>query len=181
MAQSDHSPVLNNAISEVHGLFATDAALQDAVGKLTLAGFDRAELSLPAASPRPADATPAAGAAAVGTETDTRQMRTLLSSTAGVAAAMGAAGLTIATGGAAAAVFAAAAGGAALAGGATAAATSAAGNAQQDARDQAADAGELVLAVRAPTNAEAARAESVLHEAGAMRVERVVREGASIV
>jgi hypothetical protein len=154
--------------------------LQDAVGKLTLAGFDRAELSLPAASPHPADATPAAGAAPVGTETDTRQMRTLLTSTAGVAAAMGAAGVTIATGGAAAAVFAAAAGGAAIAGGATAAATSAAGEAQEEARDQAAASGELVLAVRTPTDTEASRAEALLHEAGAVKVERVVREGAGI-
>ena len=180
MSDAKQGPVLNNAIGEVQGIFASDAALQEAVGKLTLAGFDRAELSLPATNPATEDATPNEGAAAVGTETDERQMRTLLSSGAGVAAAMAAAGVTIATGGAAGIAIAAAAGGALAAGGATSAAVSAVGGAQQDARNEAAAAGELVLAIHAATPEDAAKAEAALHEAGAVRVARVERHGANI-
>jgi hypothetical protein len=174
-------PVLNNAIDEVQGIFATDAALQQAIGKLTLAGFDRAAISLPHASPHPAEATPEQGTAPLGTETDTRQMRTLLSSTAGVTGALAAAGVTVATGGAAGVVLAAAAAGGLLAGGATSVASSAVGDAQQEAREQSAADGTLVLAVHAPTPEAAAKAEAALHAAGAIRVERVVREGADIV
>lgn len=181
MSGSNQSPVLNNAIDEVQGIFASDAELQAAVDKLTLAGFDRAELSLPATNPRPEDATPNEGAAAVGTETDERQMRTLLSSGAGVAAAMAAAAATIATGGAAGVAIAAAAGGALAAGGATSAAVSAVGGAQKDAREQAAAAGELVLAVRAATPEAAAKAEAALHAAGAVRVMQVERHGANVI
>ncbi len=181
MSESKQGPILNNAIDEVQGIFSSDAALQEAVSKLTLAGFDRAELSLPATHPASGDATPNEGAAAVGTETDERQMRTLLSSGAGVAAAMAAAGATIATGGAAGIAIAAAAGGALAAGGATSAAVSAVGGAQKDARDDAAASGELVLAIRTATPEAAAKAEAALHDAGAVRVARVERQGANVV
>jgi hypothetical protein len=176
-----NGPVLNDAISEVQGIFPTDAALQEAVAKLTLAGFDRAALSLPHASPHTAEATPEQGTAPLGTETDTRQMRTLLSSTAGASGALIAAGVTVATGGAAGVVIAAAAAGGLLAGGATSAASSAVGDAQKDGRDKSAADGTLVLAVHAPTPEAAAKAEAALHAAGATSVARVVREGADIV
>jgi hypothetical protein len=145
------------------------------VGKLTLAGFDRAELSLQVAHPDASRGTPDQGAAAVGTETDTRQMRTLLSSTAGASGAMIGAAITLATGGAALPAVAAAAGGAALLGGGAAAATSAVGDSQKQARDQAAEDGNLVLAVHAASADRAERAEAALHAAGAIRVGRVVQ------
>jgi hypothetical protein len=161
--------------SEVHGVFTSESAMQEAVSKLTLAGFDRAELSLPVAHPDASQATPEQSAGAVGTETDTRQMRTLLSSTAGVSGAMIGAAITLATGGAALPAVAAAAGGAALLGGGTAAATSAVGDSQKQARDQAAEDGTLVLAVHAASAERAERAEATLHAAGAASVKRVIR------
>jgi hypothetical protein len=156
-------------------VFASEAAMQAAVAKLTLAGFDRAALSLPVANPNPGQLTPEQGAGAVGTDTDTRQMRTLLSSTAGASGAMIGAAITLATGGAALPAVAAAAGGAALLGGGAAAATSAVGDSQKQARDQAAADGNLVLAVHAASPERAERAEAALHAAGAVRVERIPR------
>src|SRR5579862_3692060 len=41
-------PPLPEAVQEVRGFFPSDAALQDAIGRLSMAGFDRADISLPA-------------------------------------------------------------------------------------------------------------------------------------
>ena len=40
-------PAMESLVQEVRGHFSTDAALQDALARLTLAGFDRASFSLP--------------------------------------------------------------------------------------------------------------------------------------
>lgn len=173
-------PVINDAIDEVQGIFPSDAALQDAVGRLTRLGFDRASLSLPAASPAAADATPNEGAANPDTEDDARQIRTLGSSTAAVVGAAVGAGLTVATGGAALGAFAAAAGLGLAAGGGVFAATTAASDAQHEDRTDAALHGQLVLAVNLRDGSEAAKAEAAMREAGATRVETVRRRGAGI-
>ena len=51
--------------------------MQDAVARLEMSGFDRADLSLPEAMPPAERATPEAGAKPVDTEEDARQTRTL--------------------------------------------------------------------------------------------------------
>ena len=173
-------PVINNAIDEVQGIFPSDAALQDAVGRLTRAGFDRAALSLPVASPARGDATPNEGAANPDTEDDARQLRTLGSSTAAVVGAAIGAGLTVATGGAALPALAAAAGLGLASGGGVFAAATAASEGQSEERNEAAASGQLVLAVNLRDVNEASKAEAAMREAGASRVETVRREGAGI-
>ncbi len=173
-------PVLSEHIQEVQGIFPSDAALQDAIGRLTRAGFDRAAISLPAANPAPSDATPTAGAADPDTEDDTRQVRTLQTSMAATVGAMAAAGATIATGGAAALAIAAAAGVGLAAGGAVSAANTAVDKAQSQGRHEAARAGQLVLAVNVSSGGDLAKAEAAMREAGASHVQPVNRTGASI-
>jgi hypothetical protein len=173
-------PVISDTIEEVQGIFASDAALQDAVGRLTRAGFDRAALSLPAASPSAAEATPEQGAANPDMADDVRQLRTLSSSTAGIVGAAVGAGLTVASGGAALPAFAAAAGLGLITGGGVFAAGTAAGEAQHQARDEAASSGRLVLAVNLRSPADAAKACAAMRESGATRVEQVRRRGAGI-
>jgi hypothetical protein len=102
------APTLAATIIEVQGIFEDDQTLQDAIARLTLAGFDRADLSLPIASPAPGEATPELGAATPTTDIDRQQMRTLGASAAAATGAIAAAGITIATGGLAAAAAAAA-------------------------------------------------------------------------
>jgi len=88
------------ALHEVRATFGTPEALQEAVGRLETAGFDRADLSLPEIMT--GQETPDAGARPVDTEEDARQARTLHTSGAAAVAGMAAAGGVIATGGAAA-------------------------------------------------------------------------------
>lgn len=180
MSNQTSSPALTGTVEEVQGVFPSDAALQDAIAKLTLAGFDRAAFSLPTTRPSAAAATPEAGAADPMTDTDVRQARTMGTSMAGTIGAFAAAGATIATGGAAAVAIAAAA----AIGGGAALAANAAGNAasevQSTTRDSAAAAGELVLSVHAPSAEQQSEAERIMREAGASRVESVRREGAAI-
>lgn len=106
------------ALHEVRATFRDPDTMQDAVGRLEVSGFDRADLSLPEAAPPAARATPEYGAKEVDTEADARQARTLHTSGAAAAAGMAAAGVVIATGGAAAPAVAAAIVGGGLAGGA---------------------------------------------------------------
>ena len=100
--QGKPGPVLNPSIQEVQGVFPSDAMLQDAISKLTLAGFDRAAFSLPVTQPSPRTATPEQDASAPITDTDVRQARTMGTSMAGTIGAFVAAGAVVATGGAAA-------------------------------------------------------------------------------
>ena len=174
------SPTLNEAIQEVQGVFPSDAALQDAIGRLTRSGFDRAAISLPDASPRAGDATPSAGAQNPDTEDDVRQSRTLQSSMAATVAGMVGAGVTIATGRAALVAAAAAAGLGVAAGGAVSAAHTAADASQTRARDAAAASGQLVLSVSANDPDAVMKATMAMQAAGAQEVKTVTRTGGAL-
>jgi hypothetical protein len=157
--------------SEVRATFGSPEQMQDAVSKLSMSGFDRADLSLPSPGLIEGTETPESGTKAVYTDEDARQGRTVGASTAASAAALAAAGITIATGGAAAPAVAAAvlAGGAA--GGAVFAGHHTGDVAEQADREDRAKTGHLVLTVRAPTEAKRAEAEAILRSTGAASVE----------
>jgi hypothetical protein len=162
-----------SALREVRATFASADQMQDAVSRLTISGFDRADLSLPSPALLEGQETTEAGSKPASTETDARQARTLGASLAASAAALAAAGVTVATGGAAAPAIAAAVAAGGAAGGSVFAVQGAAGNAEQRDRDDRAESGRLVLAVRAVTPAKQSEAESILRAAGATDVETV--------
>lgn len=180
MPNAEHAAPLEKSVQEVQGVFPNDAALQDAIGRLTRLGFDRAGLSLPAANPAPYDATPESGAEDPNTEDDSRQARTLHSSMAASVGAMIGAGVTVATGGAALLAGAAALGVGAVAGGATAVAQTAGTNAVSRSHDESAAQGQLVLSALAPDADAVAKARVAMQQAGASRVETVTRHSATI-
>ena len=165
---------------EVQAVFASASQLEAAMDALRLRGFDRHDLSLPFASPDASVATPEAGTASSLTEIDRQQARTLGGSTAGVAAALGGALITVATGGAALAAVGVAAAAGVLTGGATHAALAAGGEAQKADRHEAAAAGELVLAVAVRGDERERVALETLRQAGATRAEAVERRSAII-
>ncbi len=175
------SPTLTNTIQEVQGIFPSDAALQDAIGRLTRVGFDRAALSLPAPNPSAAEATPTQGADDPNTEDDIRQTRTMQTSMAATAAAFVGAGVVAATGGAALLAVGAAAGLGLATGGAVEGAHIAANNAYSDKRNASAAAGELVLSATAHDPDAVMKATQAMQQAGATRVATVKREGGAIV
>jgi hypothetical protein len=154
------------SLHEVRARFANADAMDKAVAALEMAGFDRADLSLPMAAPSLAEDTPDAGARPADTEEDARQARTLHTSAAASLAGMAAAGVVIASGGAAAPAVAAAAVGAGLAGGAAFGLTSTANRDEQVERDQQAAGGELILSVHARTAGKREQAQAILREAG---------------
>ena len=168
-------PEMAEMVEEVQGVFPSNAALQDAMGKLRLVGFDHADLSLPTTQPLASEATPNQGAAEPLGEDDTRSMRTMGTSMAGTIGALAAAGATVATGGAAGVVIAAAA----AVGAGSALAANAVGTAakhdQEESRDEAAATGQLVLAVHAPTTEKQVEAERIMRESGATSVGTVKR------
>ena len=163
-------PPIAETVMELRGFFPGDAAVQDAIGRLAMAGFDRADLSLPVPAP-PSQATPDQGAEEPHTEDDDRQTRALHASLAGSAAALLAAGVVIGTGGAAAPAVAAAVAAGAAAGGIAHTASRGADEAQHEEREAAAARGELVLAVRVADPLKQADAEAAMRAAGATRVE----------
>ncbi len=176
---SKAGPVMAGSVDEVQGIFASDAAMEDAMAKLTLAGFDRADFSLPVTNPAHGAATPEQGAATPLTDTDLRQVRNMGTGMAGTIGAFAAAGATIATGGVAGVAIAAAAAvgvGSALAANAvgTAAKTS-----QAEEHEAVAKAGQLVLAVHVTTAARQADAERIMQAAGATNVAAVTRAAAT--
>jgi uncharacterized membrane protein YphA (DoxX/SURF4 family) len=178
MDETEHDPAkpgpaLTEVVHEVQGRFPNDAALQDALGRLTLAGFDHADFSLP--DPSAETKTPDQGADAATDEIDKAQVRTMASGIASASAASLVAGVMIATGGAAAPVAAAAA---ATALG-TAAATSGAGVAADQAnaseRDRLGAEGKLILAVRTATAEKVQQAIEAMRQAGAQDVTSITR------
>lgn len=172
---SKPGPALGESVEEIRGVFPSDSALQDAISRLTMAGFDRSEISVPDASPAPMQATPEQGAENPNTEDDSRQTRTLHTSLAASVGALAAAGAVIATGGAAApAVAAAVAGGLGL-GGAMQGVSAASDKAQHGLREEAAARGELLLSVHLRDGGREAEATQAMQQAGASRIERVVR------
>ena len=161
-------PALAGTVQELQGSFPSDRAMQEALGKLTLLGFDHADFSLP--DPNAPAGTPD-GAAAATDEIDKTQIRTMSSGMTGVAAGAGIAGVLMATGGVAAPIVAAVAGASAL--GAMAATSGAGVVADQNdasARDRLAAEGKLILAVRTRNTEMAQKAEAAMREAGATEV-----------
>jgi len=170
---SDHAGGTSE-LREVRATFANPDQMQDAVSKLSISGFDRAEMSLPSenvASGHEGSLTEASKPAS--TDEDARQARILGASTAGSAAALAAAGITIATGGAAAPAVAAAALAGAAAGGGTFAVHEAADRNEQHTREAQAAAGDLVLTVHAKSTEKQKEAESILRGAGATNIETI--------
>jgi len=174
---SKPGPVISDSVEEVQGIFPSDATMQDAIARLTMAGFDRAELSLPETNPAPRHATPEQGASDPVTDTDVRQARTMGTSMAGSIGAMVAAGATIATGGAAGVAIAAAAAVGVGSGLAANAVGNAADAVQSEERDSSARAGHLVLSVRAVDTAKQTTAGRIMRLAGASEVRAVERTG----
>lgn len=168
-------PALESTVLEVQGHFPSDAAMQAALGGLTLAGFDRADFSLPQDQPNQGVQTPNEGAENPTDDIDKSQLRTMGTSMAAYAGAVAAAGATLATGGAAGVALAAAAAVGAGTGLTANAAGRAAEKAGSDDRDERGRAGTLVLAVRVRDAAEAGRASAAMREAGASSVEEVSR------
>jgi uncharacterized protein HemX len=166
---------MSDLLREVQAVFGSDVALQAGMAQLRLAGFDRAEISLPHAQPAPGQATPEQGAEEPTTPEDNAQMRTIHTSMAGSIGALAAAGATIATGGAAGVALAAAAAVGIGAGGIAHAMTRAGDDAQHEQREEQAARGELVLAVLARDAAHEQLAVETLRAAGALRVEPVTR------
>jgi hypothetical protein len=158
-------------LREVRASFASPDQMQDAVSKLSVSGFDRADLSLPSPGLVEGTETPETGTQPASTSSDAQQARTLGASTAAAAAALAAAGVTIATGGAAAPAVAAAVVAGGAAGGSVFAVHGAADKMEQHDRDTRAEAGHLVLAVRATTDAKRAEAEAILRASGATSIE----------
>lgn len=130
-----NSPQGKPAAYELVGLFRTPEALEAAISALSMAGWDRAEMSLVAqkhvlepeeALDENADAAaddPNVERGAVTTDTDVRQGRNLATALGGVVAAFAASGAVIMSGGTALAALV----GAAAAGGGAAAAVNALG------------------------------------------------------
>jgi hypothetical protein len=147
--------------------------MQDATGKLEMAGFDRADLSLPEPHPPLARSTPESGAEPVDTDVDAQQARTMHASTAASIAAVAAAGLTIGTGGAAAPAIGAALGAAGAFGAGTYFISRSASSREQRQRDERAEAGELILSVHTKSAEKRGEAERILHDSGALDVQIV--------
>jgi hypothetical protein len=161
-------------LRELRATFASADQMQDAVTRLSLSGFDRADLSLPSPGLVQGRGTPESGTKPASTEADARQARTLGASTAAAAAALAAAGVTVATGGAAAPAVVAAVVAGGAAGGSVFAVHEMADKSEQNNRDIRAASGELVLAVRATTDEKRSEAEGILRAAGATAIEAVI-------
>lgn len=159
--------------TEVRATFASSDQMQDAVGKLSMSGFDRADLSLPSPALVAGRETPEEGTKPAATESDARQMRTLGASTAAAAAAIAAAGITVATGGAAAPAVAAAVVAGGAVGGSVFAVQGSAQKTEQDERNARAASGDLILAVRTVTDAKRNEAAAILRAAGATEIETI--------
>ncbi len=170
--QNSAEPALPDQVQELQAHFPNDAALQGAMAKLELAGFDHADLSLPDTD-APADTPDTADAAT--DNVDRTQLRTMASGMTGTTAGFAVAGALLATGGVAAPV-AAALGGASAIGAvlATSGAGVAVHNAQSSARDALGAEGKLILAVRVRSQEAVARAEAALREAGGSDIKAIV-------
>jgi hypothetical protein len=168
---SDHAGGTSE-LRQVRATFANPDQMQDAVGRLSMLGFDRAEMSVPSENVASGhEGSLAEASKPASTDEDARQARVLGASTAGSAAALAAAGITIATGGAAAPAVAAAVLAGTAAGGGTFAVHQAADKNEQDNREAQAAAGDLVLLVHAKSAEKQQQAESILRAAGAINIE----------
>ncbi len=156
---------------ELQAYFPDEATLERAINRLESAGFPRGVLSPPEEHPNfgmpNTEGNNDAG------ETDKAQLRTLGTGMAGYAGAAAVAGATIATGGAAGLAVAAAA----AVGAGSAAAATAAGRAADETTETKRNVlgieGHLVLGVRTETEEARGKAEQLLREAGATRIEAI--------
>ena len=172
-------PARDADAQEVQIRFPNDAALQDAITQLGLAGYDRSDFSLPEDQLNSAQNALNGNAEHLSDSADGRQLRTMGSSIAGTVAAFALAGATIATGGA----TAVAALGAAAVGAGTLAAASAAGAAIEEGedkavaeeRDQRGAENWLLLAVRTRSEAQVQQVTEIAHAAGATNVRPIAR------
>ena len=162
-------------IREVQGVFPDDATMQGALSQLTLAGYDRADFSLPEEQDANQVATPNESAEPATDDADKRQLRTMGTSMAGYAGAVAAAGATLATGGAAGLAVAAAAAVGIGTGAAANATGQAADSAQVEARNQRGREGRLILAVRTTTPEQVEQVKGLMQQAGATKTEAVTR------
>ncbi len=168
-------PSVAGSVGEVQGVFPSDAAMEEAIAKLTLAGFDRADFSLPITSPSTSGSTPNQGADNLMTDTDMRQARNMGTGMASTIGAFAAAGATIATGGVAGVAIAAAAVVGIGSGLAANAIGTTAKDSQAEGHEAAARAGTLILSVHAETVEKKTEAERIMRAAGASEVASVVR------
>ena len=179
-APSSHTtiPILGNTVREVQALLPDEGALQEATNALLLAGFDRADLSLPspqgtmseAGETQPSD-NPVDGR-------DARQARTLANSTIGVAGALiGGAVASVATGGAILPVAAAAIAAGAGAGGLTHMGFQGAADARAAGNNAKGAAGQLMLSALVRDAEKEKLAVETLRHAGASNIETVERTG----
>jgi hypothetical protein len=158
-------------LHEVRARFASPETMQEAVDRLEISGFDRADLSLPEANPPIERATPDWGARPADTEQDARQARTLHVSGAAAVGALAASAVVIASGGAVAWAVVAAIVTAAIVGGIVHALSSAANQAEQGDRERKAARGALILSVHTPTAEKRVDAEAILRAAGGTQLE----------
>jgi hypothetical protein len=175
MDQGKAGPAHQATVHEVQGVFPDDATMQDALSQLTLAGYDRADFSLPEEQPAGELATPNESADPATDDADKRQLRTLGTSMAGYAGAVAVAGATLATGGAAGIAVAAAA----AVGAGTAAAANTAGQAadaaQVEERNRRGREGRLILAVRTTTPEQVSQVIDLMQKTGATKTNSVER------
>ncbi|WP_158804554.1 MULTISPECIES: hypothetical protein [unclassified Acidisoma] len=177
MAQTDPnaSPTLQPSpmaieLHRVAGRFASSDQMQDAIGRLSLLGFDRADLAISEGGMAGGAPTPGAQAKTAYTDEDAQQARTLHVSGAATVAALAGAAITIGTGGVAAAAIGVALAAGAAAGGGAFAATTVANDEEQRDRDGKASAGTLILTVQTKNADLHAKAEAALRDAGATDV-----------
>jgi hypothetical protein len=160
-------------LTEVRATFSDPSQMEAAAKELTMAGFDRADLSLPTRGHSLQEPGSTGSSKPVETDEDARQARTLGTSTAASAAALAAAGAIIATGGAAIPAVAGAVLAGGLAGGATFAATGSATGAEQQTREDQAASGRLVMSVRTMSADKVETAKAVLFRAGGADIQTV--------
>ena len=157
---------------EVQARFHDDAVLQEAIEQLGLAGYDRADLSLPGDQS-------ASGLSASSDDVDNQQLRTMASSMTGTVAAFALAGATIAAGEAAGVAVL----GAAAVGAGTTAAASTVGAAVEGKGDQAGIARHdqqgrescFLAGVRTRGEAQVQQVMTILHAAGATQARPLIQ------
>lgn len=162
-------------VREVQGVFPDDATMQGALSQLTLAGYDRADFSLPEEQPAGQTLTPNENADPATDDADRRQVRTMGTSMAGYAGAVAVAGATLATGGAAGLAVAAAAAVGIGTGAAASSAGLAADAAQVEERNRRGREGRLILAVRTTSPEQANQVIDLMKQAGATKTDAVDR------
>jgi hypothetical protein len=151
----------------ITGRFASSDQMQDAMGRLTLLGFDRADLSISDGCVAGGVSAPGAEAKTAYTDEDAQQARTLHVSGAATVAALAGAAITIGTGGVAAAAIGVALVAGAAAGSGAVAATTVANDEERRDRDIMASAGALILTVQTKNTELHAKARAALRDAGA--------------